>query len=1031
MDPLSIISLTGNIAQFISPGYGIVSTSREIYHSGTGTSEKIQTCTLLVEDMRRSIKTISKHPVLAEPPSEDTKILHAIVDECDRLGSKLLADLDTLRVNRKAVSRHIEALRVSGTMWWKKKDIDDVLSRLAMLEARLRAWWDVALPLPKEEDLSSQQREISAGLSIDQIIEKRRGSDATRAAARRPSLVQSDLYQLRDTAEKLNTPERLLGVERRVQSSHSALRQDGKLAEPQSLDAEAQKEVMEEAAASLEAYARQAERLRRQHRILKSLVFQSLWTRHERIEDAYVETLHWVWDSPITKFGNWLEKGEGVYWIEGLAGSGKSTMMKYISSHPSTTIYLRRWASAMKFKMGWDPKEEPELLVASHYFWYAGTEMQKSHRGLLQTLLFHVLRTSLEVQNAICPERLSSQPWSLRELKDTIHELKRADLRCCVCFFIDGLDEYLGDEEEIIEVVKDLAACPWIKVCASSRPWPAFFAEWNSSPLTFKMQEYTRRDMTRFVHESFTSNKGFKKALDRDQRCRRLVRAIVERAEGVWLWVYLVVRDLLRDMRDNEPFEHLQKRLDSYPRELGEYFRNIFDRFDPLHAVSSAKLMLAATSALRPMSMMALVALEEDEGFAAREDVRHLDSFQLQDLYLAWRPRLQNRCRDLMKLTRGRPRLHEYQVDFLHRTVRDYLMHEHRAELRVKATPGFDERLFLCRVKLLELKTSGVNLRLGRLMQDVKELLFYASSMEHDEVMPADAAKMADATAVVEALTTLWIRFRPMLENQHANDSWGEGDKTRAWDPVKSMWTYNDDNIKDAGLSTAEADEVTAEEEDLLDSYMKTTSWRSSVLSGGSNWPDIPYVAAAAGITEYSLSKADALRTKGQVVSDLLLCALETAGLGVEQKPVTSPAFVRNARLIAGLLARGADPNHTAQSRATAPWVVLMGQVSAQWGTYASAWRDVAVELIKAMVRSGADLGSWPPQGNSDPMPPQRTLVEFVRHDLGEGRTADELEVIIAESAQRGGGRQQIAPMGATAWGLKSWVVSIFGTSKA
>ncbi|KAK7704626.1 hypothetical protein SLS64_008390 [Diaporthe eres] len=768
MDPLSIISLTGNIAQFISLGYGIVSTSREIYHSGTGTSEKIQTCTLLVEDMRRSIRTISRHPVLGEPPSEDTKTLHAIVDECDRLASKLLADLDTLRVNRKAVSRHIEALRVSGTMWWKKKDIDDVLSRLAMLEARLRAWWDVAL-----------RRPLNAGLSIDEIIEKRRGNDA-REAARRPSLVQSDLNQLRDTAEKLNTLERLLGVERRVQSSHSALRQDGKLAEPQSLDAEAQKEVMEEAAASLEAYARQAERVRRQHRVLKSLVFQSLWTRHERIEDAYVETLQWVWGSPITKFGNWLEKGEGVYWIEGLAGSGKSTMMKYISSHPSTTIYLRRWASAMKFKMGWDPKEEPELLVASHYFWYAGTEMQKSHRGLLQTLLFHVLRTSLEVQSAICPDRLSGQPWSLRELKNTIHELKRAELHCCVCFFIDGLDEYLGDEEEIIEVVKDLAACPWIKVCASSRPWPAFFAEWNSSPLTFKMQEYTRRDMTRFVHGSFTSNKGFKKALDRDQRCRRLVRAIVERAEGVWLWVYLVVRDLLRDMRDNEPFEHLQKRLDSYPRELGEYFRKIFDRFDPLHAVSSAKLMLAATSALRPMSMMALVALEEDEGFAVREEVRHLDSFQLQDLYLTWQPRLQNRCRDLMKLTRGRPRLHEYQVDFLHRTVRDYLLHEHRAELRVKATAGFDERLFLCRVKLLELKTSGVNLRLGRPMQDVKELLLYAAAMEHNDVMPADAANMADATAVVEALTTLWLRFRPMLENQHANDSMGEGKQDRA-----------------------------------------------------------------------------------------------------------------------------------------------------------------------------------------------------------------------------------------------------------
>lgn len=674
----------------------------------------------------------------------------------------------------------------------------------------------------------------------------------------------------------------------------------------------------------------------------------------------------------------------------------------------------------MKFRMGWDPEKEPELLVASHYFWYAGTEMQKSHRGLLQTLLFHVLRTSLEVQNAICPDRLSSQPWSLRELKDTIRKLKRADLNCCVCFFIDGLDEYLGNEEEIIEVVKDLAACPWIKVCVSSRPWPAFFAEWNSSPLTFKMQEYTSRDMTRFVHGSFTSNENFHKALKKDQRCRRLIRTIVERAEGVWLWVYLVVRDLLRDMRDNEPFEHLQKRFDSYPRELGEYFRKIFDRFDPLHAVSSAKLMLAATSALSPMSMMALVALEEDEGFALREDVHYLDSFQLRDLYFTWQPRLQNRCRDLMKLTHGRPRLHEYQVDFLHRTVRDYLLHEHRGELRVKATAGFDERLFLCRIKLLELKTSGVNLHVGRPKQDVKELLLYAARMEHDDIMPADAAKMAEATEVVEALTSLWLEFRPTLEFQRGNDSEGSRNKSSVWDPVRSMWTCNN-NSNNTALESAEPDKD-ASEEDILDSYTNTSSWRSGVLGREASWPEIPYVAAAAGITDYTLSKVDDLGTKGQV-SDLLLCSLEMAGFGVELRPVTSPAFFRNARLITGLLAHGADPNHTAQSRTTAPWVMLMEQVSAQWSTYCQAWRDVALELIKAMVRSGADLDSWPSQDDSSSFPRGRKLVEFVRHDLGEGGTADELELIIAES-------RSPQPTGLTGWGLKSWALSIFGKSQ-
>lgn len=35
-------------------------------------------------------------------------------------------------------------------------------------------------------------------------------------------------------------------------------------------------------------------------------------------------------------FVAWLEEGDGLYWIAGKAGSGKSTLMKYIASHPST-----------------------------------------------------------------------------------------------------------------------------------------------------------------------------------------------------------------------------------------------------------------------------------------------------------------------------------------------------------------------------------------------------------------------------------------------------------------------------------------------------------------------------------------------------------------------------------------------------------------------------------------------------------------------------------------------------------------------
>ena len=52
--------------------------------------------------------------------------------------------------------------------------------------------------------------------------------------------------------------------------------------------------------------------------------------------------------------------------------------MKYLHSHEDTFTALRSWAG------------EKEMVTVRHFFWYAGTDMQKSELGLLQTLLYNV-----------------------------------------------------------------------------------------------------------------------------------------------------------------------------------------------------------------------------------------------------------------------------------------------------------------------------------------------------------------------------------------------------------------------------------------------------------------------------------------------------------------------------------------------------------------------------------------------------------------------------------------------------------------
>jgi hypothetical protein len=114
--------------------------------------------------------------------------------------------------------------------------------------------------------------------------------------------------------------------------------------------------------------------------ILAELHFQAEGERYENVTEAHTKTFDWIyhredsasvnrWDN----FAKWLELGDGLYWINGKAGSGKSTLMKYISDNPMTRSLLSLWAGSSK------------LCTAHFYFWNLGTELQKSQVGLLDT----------------------------------------------------------------------------------------------------------------------------------------------------------------------------------------------------------------------------------------------------------------------------------------------------------------------------------------------------------------------------------------------------------------------------------------------------------------------------------------------------------------------------------------------------------------------------------------------------------------------------------------------------------------------
>ena len=153
-------------------------------------------------------------------------------------------------------------------------------------------------------------------------------------------------------------------------------------------------------------------------RLIERLCFTEIDDRYISIADAHRRTFEWAFRGPereadqessatanadVTKsppqwdsFLQWMQQPDGLYWITGKPGSGKSTLMKFLYDDPRTHCELMKWAG----------KAEPPLIMAGFFFWNSGTDMQMSRMGMLRTLLHQIVSDDrADLIPIICPKR--------------------------------------------------------------------------------------------------------------------------------------------------------------------------------------------------------------------------------------------------------------------------------------------------------------------------------------------------------------------------------------------------------------------------------------------------------------------------------------------------------------------------------------------------------------------------------------------------------------------------------------------------
>ncbi|KAK4654943.1 hypothetical protein QC762_0070830 [Podospora pseudocomata] len=172
------------------------------------------------------------------------------------------------------------------------------------------------------------------------------------------------------------------------------------------------------------------------------------------------------------------------------AGSGKSTLMRFISQHPQLMKHLQVWSNGAP------------VTIASFYFWASGTAMQASSEGLLRPLLYQLLDQHKHIIPKLAPQTwegtyLFGAPMPMVQADDlrrmlgfTVREVGKISR---ICLIIDGLDEFGGSTDDVLDTIEAFTS-HYIKVCAAIRPWVAFEESFYQKPQLL-LQNLTRQDM--------------------------------------------------------------------------------------------------------------------------------------------------------------------------------------------------------------------------------------------------------------------------------------------------------------------------------------------------------------------------------------------------------------------------------------------------------------------------------------------------------------------------------------------------------
>lgn len=544
--------------------------------------------------------------------------------------------------------------------------------------------------------------------------------------------------------------------------------------------------------AKLEISPDRLARLRKQ--FIDIFRYDSMFDREAGVAEAHTDTLKWIFKDPSTEnrkwdnFGQWLTSENQLYWITGKMGSGKSTLMKYISEELPTTLragkmrrctpYLRRWG------------QDQPLFIATFYFWAGSsdkTRIQTSVEGLYRTLLTQILDAYPEASPVVSPPRWENlclfnadvTPPGIKELEAMLAKaIAHVSSIARICFFIDGLDEFDGNTENLKDLVKwvkkMIAAFP-VKFCVASRPWRVFEDALQDRPHLL-MENFNFKDIQQYVWSNFHEDPNFRSRKHVEANfCDEILDEIVTKAEGVFLWVHVVCAHMLEAMSRGDLIADLRKILKALPVQMENLYGHILDTLEPRDRDQASKYVLLLQACFEPDALIFSFAddIGEDIEYPLKMSGEPLTNTVLRHRASELNKRLNSRCRGLLSLSMDHFQLRDTTSDvrtatvqYCHRSAKDYLtMRKVQENLIEMLTAPFDPHLRLCSAYLARWKCGNDLFETEKMR---KVILF--SCVNHAAMVTSEGSNM-----MVRVLDNLQLDFNPFgnrwyIDRAHFHD---------------------------------------------------------------------------------------------------------------------------------------------------------------------------------------------------------------------------------------------------------------------